>query len=138
MYVNEKNLGFTLIELVIVLAIVAIIGAILIPNFINTTDRARLRSDVQSARILQNALELYNVEQPNPMALGTAAQVIEQLDRLGYVEARRVVEQTTGANFSVVSGRIVLDISGASDSIRALYSMLSEQERRYVSGGISN
>ena len=135
---NEKNLGFTLIELVIVLAIVAIIGAILIPNFINTTDRARLRSDVQSARILQNALELYNVEQPNPMALGTAAQVIEQLDRLGYVEARRVVEQTTGANFSVVSGRIVLDISGASDSIRALYSMLSEQERRYVSGGISN
>jgi len=135
---NNKNSGFTLIELVIVLAIVAIIGAILIPNFINTTDRARLRSDVQSARILQNALELYNVEQPNPITSGNAAQIIERLDSLGYVDTRRVVEQTTGANFSVENGRIVLNISGASDSVRALYSMLSEQERRYVSGGTSN
>jgi len=131
----SKSSGFTLIELIIVLAIVAIISAILIPNFINTTDRARLRSDVQSARVLQNALELYDVEQASPMNRNSIAQIIERLDYKGYIQERRVAVQTENANFILTSGRIVLDISGASADVRALYPMLTEQERRYVVGG---
>lgn len=136
---NTNSSGFTLIELIIVLAIVAIIGAILIPNFLNTTDRARLRSDVQSARVLQNALELHNIEQPQPIAPSTAMYtVISILDERGYVDARRVTVQTQGAVFILdSSGNIMLNISGVSSSnVRTtLYSQLSDQERHYVTGG---
>ena len=132
---KSNNSGFTLIELIIVLAIVAIIGAILIPNFLNTTDRARLRSDIQSTRILQNALELHNIEQPAPITVGGIETIISTLDERGYIDIRRIRVQTNGAVFVLnTNGEIRLNISNASsNSVRTtLYSQLSDQERHYV------
>jgi len=128
--------GFTLIELIIVLAIVAIVGAILIPNFLNTTDRARLRSDIQSARVLQNALDLYNLEQPQPLTGGYDA-ALGSMDSLGYVDARRVAVQTAGAAFELNDGVITLNISGArNENVRTvLFNQLSPLERQHVTGG---
>ena len=128
--------GFTLIELIIVLAIVAIIGAILIPNFLNTTDRARLRSDVQSARVLQTALDLHNVEQPQTITSGNMQEVISALVRLGYIEERRVALQTYGAEFYWgTNGNITVNISRVtSDSVHSLSAQLSPLEQDYLSG----
>jgi len=133
----KNSSGFTLIELIIVLAIVAIIGAILIPNFLNTTDRARLRSDIQTARVLQNALELHNIEQAVPITSGDIETIIRTLDERGYIDQRRVAVQTPGAAFTLsTGGNIVLNIAGGGDNVRStLYPQLSDQERRYVMGG---
>jgi|GEM_PF-5692754 len=63
----KNTKGLTLMELIVVLAIIVIIGAIAVPVFLLTTDRARLRADIQSARVIQQARELYILER-NPAA----------------------------------------------------------------------
>ena len=44
------NKGFTIVELVIVIAVVAILAAVLIPTFSNIIKKANISADVQSAR----------------------------------------------------------------------------------------
>ena len=55
MYKNNKK-GFTIVELVVVIAIIAIMAAILIPTFSNLIRRANVSSDMQLIRNLNTAL----------------------------------------------------------------------------------
>ncbi|WP_069649460.1 type II secretion system protein [Caloranaerobacter ferrireducens] len=60
---NKK--GFTLIELVVVVAVLGIISALVIPRFTNITDSAKANVDEQNRKLLQNAIELYAAENGN-------------------------------------------------------------------------
>ena len=46
----NKNKGFTLTEMVIVIAVIAILAAVLIPTFIGISNKAKLSADVQTAK----------------------------------------------------------------------------------------
>lgn len=46
---NKK--GFTIVELVIVIAVIAILAAVLIPTFSNVVEKANESKDMQAARI---------------------------------------------------------------------------------------
>ncbi|MBU3196309.1 prepilin-type N-terminal cleavage/methylation domain-containing protein [Clostridium algidicarnis] len=50
---RKKKKGFTLIELIIVLAIVAIIAAIAIPNFTKVRAESKSKADIQSAETIR-------------------------------------------------------------------------------------
>ena len=52
-----NNKGFSLVELIIVIAIMAILVAIVVPNFIGYLDKARKARDLEMARVLGTALE---------------------------------------------------------------------------------
>jgi len=127
--------GFTLIELTIVLAILAIIAAILIPTFLTTTDRARLRGDIQSARVIQNAMELYRVERGQAVGGTTMAERLTNLANAGYIEARNARTQTQGAEWVFYESRVLLDISVSPDGVHRAYGNLSADERLFISRG---
>ena len=52
---NKKKKGFTLIELIIVIAIIAILAAIAIPNFLSIQRKARVKADIASAKTIYDA-----------------------------------------------------------------------------------
>ena len=57
---NEK--GFTMVELIIVVAIMGIIGAMLIPSFAKMSAKAKLTTDISTTKTLQRLVESYNAE----------------------------------------------------------------------------
>lgn len=56
-YTGER--GFTLIELMIVVAIIAILAGILIPNFVNARAQAQTSACESNLRAIATAMELY-------------------------------------------------------------------------------
>ena len=127
-----KN-GFTLIELIIVLAIMAILGAIAVPNFSSTSAKARLKADIQSARVIENAKDLYENETGNIMS-ETAQEIIENLVSNGYLK-KEYVPQTSNAIWIFENNNIKIDISGCDESVKNLYSNLNDDEKSYIKDG---
>ncbi|MCL2202956.1 MAG: prepilin-type N-terminal cleavage/methylation domain-containing protein [Defluviitaleaceae bacterium] len=128
--------GFTLMELTIVLAILAIIAAILIPTFLNTTDRARLRSDISSARVIHNAMELYRAERGRVAQGATMAAVLDHLRITGFLEARHTDIQTAGAIWETHAQQgVVVNISASGDGVHRAFNGLPPEEQAYITGG---
>lgn len=53
-----RNKGFTLVELVIVIAVIAILAAVLVPTFSNVVENANVSSDKSLVRNINNVLEI--------------------------------------------------------------------------------
>jgi type II secretion system protein G len=62
--INKKkgNKGFTLIELMIVIAIIAILAAILVPNFLKARAQGQLTACQSNLKNMGTALEMYSTD----------------------------------------------------------------------------
>ena len=54
-----KTAGFTLVELMIVVAVIAILAAMAVPNFINYRDKSRITQVIGSSEAIRAALASY-------------------------------------------------------------------------------
>ena len=63
---NRK--GFTLIELMIVIAIIGILAAMAMPNFKTSRYQARQKACYSNIRVVQGAVEMYNMDTPSMMS----------------------------------------------------------------------
>lgn len=57
---NEK--GMTLIELIIVVALIGVIGAVLVPTFSNVTTKARITTDISTVKTFQRQVDIFEAE----------------------------------------------------------------------------
>ena len=60
MFMKKKKAGFTLIELMIVIAIIAILAAILVPNFLKARAQGQLTACKSNCKNIATALEMYS------------------------------------------------------------------------------
>jgi general secretion pathway protein G len=62
---SHSRRGFTLIELVVVVLILGIIGAVAAPKMFNTMATAKTNAAKQNLQILRSAIEMYKSQDPN-------------------------------------------------------------------------
>jgi prepilin-type N-terminal cleavage/methylation domain-containing protein len=89
---QSKNLGFTLVEIMIVVAIIGLLAAIAIPNFVKARENAQLNSIYNNLRILEGAKDQWALEQKK----GTG-QIVTLNDLKDYIkggEIKSVVGET--------------------------------------------
>ena len=99
MNLKKKKKGFTLIELMAVIAIIAILAAVLVPTVSGYINRAKKTAVINQVRNLVNAVETYNITASDDIELedGTDSVTIVngklpedmkvEIDKLGNMTA---------------------------------------------------
>ena len=90
--INSKKKGFTIVELVIVIAVVAILAAVLIPTFSSLVKKANLSADQQAVRQMNTALAMAG----NPSDIDSA---IDALAEAGYNSEKTLIPVSSGYSF---------------------------------------
>ncbi len=78
---NAKRAGFTLVEIMIVVAIIALLAAIAVPNFLRARKRSQATSTIETLRMIDAAKDQYSIENGK-----SAPTVPTGADLLGYVK----------------------------------------------------
>jgi general secretion pathway protein G len=62
---GNRQGGFTLIEIMVVVVILGILAAIVVPNIMDAPDKARVAKAKQDLRVIESALEMYKLDNFN-------------------------------------------------------------------------
>lgn len=91
---NQK--GFTLVELIVVVAILGILAVIGITRFAGLTDNARHKADIATAASIAAAAQVSIANQPSAAVVATTLQPGE-LNKQGLIEAVKTSKTNNGA-----------------------------------------
>lgn len=112
--IRTDQRGFTLVELLVVMLILALLAAIAIPAYMSQRDKAKDASAKSEARLASRALETYSTDNGGNFAGATVAKLIQleptispSTTKLEDVEARSFTitsTSDTGNTFTIERG----------------------------------
>jgi type IV pilus assembly protein PilA len=108
---NRMQKGFTLIELMIVVAIIGILAAVAIPQYQDYTVKAKLSKVTGFAQPIKTSLALYNQEQ------GSFPAVADAWTSLGLSAAPTPTTEVSAVSVTAATGAIVLTLANIKTGI---------------------
>ena len=113
----KKKLGFTLVEIMIVVAIIALLTAIAIPAFLTYRRDARRSLCINNQRNIEHAKEAYaisrNLPEDQDITWGEIGDYVGQVDYLYCPEfGTNGTYSTSAGTHAAAAGTIVGDVTG--------------------------
>jgi prepilin-type N-terminal cleavage/methylation domain-containing protein len=103
-HINKRRGGFTLVEIMIVVAIIALLAAIAVPGFLRARKRSQATRILNDLRMIDSAIDQYAIETNqitgNPVAVG---------DWTAYVKSGTVLYNTGNDLFGHAYGPQTVD-----------------------------
>ena len=90
---NKNRGGFTLVEIMIVVAIIALLAAIAVPNFLRARKRSQATRILEDLRIIDSAIDQYAIENNKS---GGASVVWNDVQ--GYLKKGSVLYNSAGVD----------------------------------------
>ena len=98
---NTKHAGFTLVEIMIVVAIIALLAAIAVPNFLRSRKRSQATQVLEDLRILDSAVDQYAIENNKNSAMNPAFADLQSYIKNGTRLYMSGNTDILGANFGI-------------------------------------
>jgi prepilin-type N-terminal cleavage/methylation domain-containing protein len=112
MRIIQKYRGFTLIEIVIVMAVLGILMLVVIPQFQNVTESAKLRTFQNNCKTVGVALGIYQASHDGELPSSTAA--LSSYIHGGWAGLE---DHPTGAHYSYTGGVFFAEYTDAAGNI---------------------
>src|ERR1700761_9761126 len=88
---NKNRGGFTLVEIMIVVAIIALLAAIAVPNFLRARKRSQATRCLEDLRIIDSAIDQYAIENNK-----TTGNSVAWSDVMAYLKTGSVLYNSSG------------------------------------------
>jgi type IV pilus assembly protein PilA len=97
----KEESGFTLVELLVVMLILALLAAIAIPSFFNQRDKARDADAKESVRTAQTAIETYAIDNNGEYTNANTAALVAIEQTLNDAPNPVAVSNTAGKTYTL-------------------------------------
>ncbi len=105
--IRKNRGGFTLVEIMIVVAIIALLAAIAVPGFLRARKRSQATAILNDARVLDGSIDQYAIENNRKGADGVTAGMLQGFLKKGT----RLYTSATG------TGKVLPDVIGGNYTI---------------------
>jgi prepilin-type N-terminal cleavage/methylation domain-containing protein len=102
--INKRRGGFTLVEIMIVVAIIALLAAIAVPGFLRARKRAQASRVLNDLRLIDSAVDQYAIETNK-----TTNATVNVSDWTNYLKKNTVLWNTGADLFSNTYGAQAVD-----------------------------